>query len=397
MSPVRSTPSSSSEPREAVLSSDWLRISVDTVALRRNMRQFRELVPPPVRLLAVVKADAYGHGLVLASRAFREGGADLLGVHALAEALALRRAALDAPLLILGPLSRDEAAAAAQLDAEFTVASLEAACAAAEAARDGSPGRVHLKVETGVYRQGVGPRELDAVLEILESAPGLQLVGLSSHFADIEDTTDHSFAQAQQRRFTEYVEAVSARGHRDLRLHMSCSAAAILWPDTHHGMARVGISAYGIWPSRETLVSARAMGRNALTLQPALTWQVRISQIKTVPAGETVGYGRTWKAPVDTRLAVLPVGYADGYPRVLSNRAHVLIGGQRAPIRGRICMNLCMADVTHVPEAAAGDEAVLLGRQGDETLRAEDLAEWAGTIAYEVLTWPGPTWSRAAV
>jgi alanine racemase len=394
---VRSTPSSSSEPREAALASDWLHISVDTVALRRNMMQFRELVPPPVRLLAVVKADAYGHGLVLASRAFREGGADLLGVHALAEALALRRAELAAPLLILGPLTRDEAAAAAQLDAEFTVASLEAACAAADAARDGSPGRVHLKVETGVYRQGVGPRELDAVLEILESAPGLQLVGLSSHFADIEDTTDHTFAQAQQRRFTEYVEALSARGHRDLCLHMSCSAAAILWPDTHHGMARVGISAYGIWPSRETLVSARAMGRNALTLQPALTWQVRISQIKTVPGGETVGYGRTWKAPVDTRLAVLPVGYADGYPRVLSNRAHVLIGGRRAPIRGRICMNLCMADVTHVPEAAAGDEAVLLGRQGDETLRAEDLAEWAGTIAYEVLTWPGSTWSRAAV
>jgi alanine racemase len=254
-----------------------------------------------------------------------------------------------------------------------------------------------LKVETGVYRQGVGLRELDAVLEILESAPGLRLVGLSSHFADIEDTTDHTFAQAQQARFTQYVEALTARGHSELCLHMSCSAAAILWPSTHHGMARVGISAYGIWPSRETLVSARAMGRNALTLQPALTWQVRISQVKTVPAGETVGYGRTWKAPVDTRLAVLPVGYADGYPRVLSNRAHVLIGGRRAPIRGRICMNLCMADVTHVPEAAAGDEAVLLGLQGDEAIRAEDLAEWAGTIAYEVLTWPGATWSRSAV
>ncbi len=376
----------------------WLRLEVDTAALRHNARQLRSLVLPPARLLLVVKADGYGHGLELAARAFlTDGGADVLGVHALDEALRLRGAGIGAPVLVLGPLDAREVRDAAAARCEITVGSPEGAAAVAAAAHPDHAVRVHLKVETGVNRQGVREEELAAVVDALNAAPGVQLVGLSSHFADIEDTTDHSFAHRQQARFDAFVRRLTDLGHGNLCRHMSCSAAAVLWETSHRDLARVGIAAYGVWPSRETLVSARLAGRQDLDLRPAMTWKVRLSQVKAVPAGETVGYGRTWLAPTDSRIAILPVGYADGYPRALSGRAHVLVRGRRAPVRGRICMNLCMVDVTHVPAAEAGDDAVLLGRQGGDAITYEQMAEWLGTIAYEVLTLPRSTWRRVEV
>lgn len=375
----------------------WLRLEVDSAALRHNARQLRALVLPPARLLAVVKANGYGHGLELAARAFIAGGADVLGVHALDEALRVRRAGLDAPVLVLGPLTTGEVAAAAAADCDLTVGSPEGVQAVVAAAREGLAIRVHLKVETGVNRQGVREEDLAAAVAALDAAPGVRLVGLSSHFADIEDTTDHGFAHRQQARFDAFVSRLADLGHGDVCRHMSCSAAAVLWESSHRDLARVGIAAYGVWPSRETLVSARLAGRQDLDLRPAMTWKVGLAQVKTVPAGETVGYGRTWLAPTDSRIAILPVGYADGYPRALSGRAHVLVRGRRAPVRGRICMNLCMVDVTHVPDAVAGDDAVLLGRQGDDAISYEQLADWLGTIAYEVLTLPRSTWRRVEV
>ncbi len=198
-------------------------------------------------------------------------------------------------------------------------------------------------------------------------------------------------------RFKEYGHQLELAGFTHLKRHMSCSAATLLWDESHGNIARLGISAYGIWPSKETLVSVREQGRREIVLQPALTWQVRISQVRLVPAGETVGYGRAWKAMTDSRIAVLPVGYSDGISRALSGRGHVLVHGKRAPIVGRICMNLCMVDVTHIPAAVAGDSAVLLGTQGEETITVESLASHLGTISYEVLTLPGSTWRRVGL
>jgi len=371
----------------------WLTIAVDTGALRANLAEFRRLVRSPAQLMPVVKADGYGHGLVIAARAFLAGGADWLGVHSVAEAAALREARVTAPVLVLGPATAHEAAAAADLGCDLTVGSLAALRDAAAAGR----GRIHLKVETGVNRQGIVEGELRDALALIAAVPGLELVGVSSHFADIEDTTNHTFARKQRARFDAWLAALAAAGHPDLLRHMSCSAAVLLWPDAHRDLVRVGISAYGVWPSRETLVAARQVGREDLALRPALRWLVRVSQVRDVPAGETVGYGRTWLAPADSRIAVLPVGYSDGYPRALSGRAHVLIHGRRAPICGRICMNLCMVDVTRIPAARAGDTAVLLGRQGDDAITVEQFADWLGTITYEVLTLPGPTWRRVEV
>ena len=380
-------------PRPTVDDSDgsWLKIEVDTSALTHNIQELRRLVSPPTRLMAVVKANAYGHGLLLASRAFLAGGADLLGVHSFSEALMLRQDGFDCPVIVLGPVNRQEAVLASQYEVEITVSSLAALGWAAQCDHDL---RIHLKVETGVNRQGVTEREIPEVLDVLNSNPQLKLVGVSSHFADIEDTTNHDFARVQMNRFENYHGLLEEAGTGPFETHMTCSAATLLWPSVHGSLARVGISAYGIWPSRETLVSFREVGDVELDLRPALTWKCKISQVREVPAGETVGYGRTWKAMTNSTIAVLPVGYSDGWPRSLGGRGHVLIGGYRAPLVGRICMNLCMVDVTCIPNVAAGDEVVLLGRQGDEVITPENLAGHLGTIAYEVLTLPGETWTR---
>jgi alanine racemase len=314
-----------------------------------------------------------------------------------AEAVALRQAGIDTPVLVLGPSLREECQLAAQFGLELTVGSLAGAQAVAEASQPGNPLRVHIKVETGVYRQGITADELPSLLEILTSAPAVSLVGLSSHYADIEDTTDHAYARGQAEQFAEFSRLLAAAGHGELCRHMSCSAAAILWPASHLDIVRVGIAGYGIWPSSETFISARETGQNQLDLRPAMTWKCHVVQVKDVPTGQTVGYGRSWKAPVASRIAVLPVGYSDGYPRALSNRAHVLVRGCPAPIRGRICMNLCMVDVTHIPGVQAGDEVVLLGQQKDEEITAEQLAELLNTIPYEILTLLGATWQRIPV
>jgi len=358
------------------------------------MKELRRMVAPSTRLMAVVKADAYGHGLLFASRAFLAGGAQVLGVHSWREAEQLRGAGLDVPVLILGPVTDKEAGLASDAGVEITVASIEAINWAAACRRQI---RVHLKVETGVNRQGVTEEEIPRVWEILQANPQVKLVGLSSHFADIEDTTNHDYSRIQMKRFEGYRKLLEEAGSGSLETHMTCSAATLLWPEVHGGMARVGISAYGVWPSRETLVSFREAGNKKIDLRPALTWKCRISQVRKVPRGETVGYGRAWKAMADSTIAVLPVGYSDGWPRALGGRGHVLIAGYRAPLIGRICMNLCMVDVTCIPHVQAGDEAVLLGCQGDEIITPEMLAGHLGTIAYEILTLPGDTWNRVSV
>lgn len=379
-------------------SGSWLTIEIDRSALRENIAVFRRLIDPRTQLLAVVKADAYGHGLLLAAEAFLAGGADLLGVHSLAEAIALRKGGIRATILVLGPLTAPQIEPAMQAELEITAASVAALreIAAVAAAADREV-RVHLKVETGVNRQGVTEIELPAVLATLADCPQLVLAGVSSHFADVEDTTDHGFALRQMERYEGFLNSLGAAGYEQAARHMSCSASVLLWDRSQRDIARVGISAYGIWPSRETLVALKERGRQEVVLRPAMTWKVRISQVRDVPAGESVGYGRTWQAPADSRIAVLPVGYSDGWLRGFSGRAHVLVHGRRAPLVGRICMNLCMVDVTHIPAASAGDVAVLLGSQGTETITASHLAEHLGTIPYEILTLPGSTWTRTGL
>lgn len=359
----------------------WCEVDVD--ALATNIRTFRQLVGPDVLLAPAVKGGAYGHGLLPAARAFVAGGADWLCIHQIEEARALRAAGVDAPLYCVGPILLDDLAEVERLDLRFVVYNRETIDRLDAL---GVRARVHLKVETGNHRQGLALDAALALADRIAKAPGLTLEGLSSHFANIEDTTDHRYARQQLARFEEAARALRARGHAVPIRHLSNSAAALLWPDQAFEMVRLGVACYGLWPSKETRVAAALAGRAAVTLTPALAWKARIAQIKPVPEGAFVGYGCSFMTTHPTRLAIVPVGYYDGYDRGLSNLAHVLVRGRRAPVRGRVCMNLIMVDVTDVPDAALEDEVVLLGAQGDAEISAEQLAEWAGTINYEVVT-----------
>jgi alanine racemase len=213
------------------------------------------------------------------------------------------------------------------------------------------------------------------------------VVGVATHFANIEDTLEHDFARRQLEEFERAVDNVKTLlGAEPPFIHAACSAAALSFPDLRLPVARIGISMYGHWPSRETRLSWMLdHQRRGLILEPALSWHSVVGQLQDVSAGDTVGYGRTWTALRPTRLAVVPVGYSDGYTRSLGNRARLLIGGQPAPVVGRVCMNILMADVSDIPDVAVGDEVVLLGTQGESAVTAEELAELSGTINYELL------------
>jgi alanine racemase len=238
---------------------------------------------------------------------------------------------------------------------------------------------------------------LAALAQRIAADPHVELEGLGTHFADIEDTTDHAFAAGQIQRFGDAAEEVSkSSGLAPLR-HTACSAAAILFAETHLDIVRIGISLYGLWPSTATYVSARERGLGDFHLTPALTWKTVVAQLKDVPEGGFVGYGRTWRASRPSRIAVLPVGYYEGYNRSLSGRAHVLVRGRRAPVVGRICMNMTMVDVTDVRGVAQGDTVVLIGRDGEEELPAAQLGDWAGTIHYEIVSRVHPSLPRVPV
>lgn len=373
----------------------WMEVSES--ALRHNLSLFRGLVPSHTRVMAVVKANAYGHGLELVARTCVAEGVEMLGVHGADEVLALRRVGIAAPILVMGYLTPAQVEAAVDPEVEVLVSTPEVLDAlAARSVSLGQPLGVHLKVDTGTHRQGVGVGEAGAFAQAT-LARGLQVAGIATHFANIEDTTDHTFAYRQLARFCEAVESVRAVAP-GVVAHAACSAAALLFRETDFGMVRVGISLYGHWPSKETYLSwLLAHGRDGVRLEPTLRWRARIGQLKEVPAGEPIGYGLTFRPTRPTRLAVIPVGYADGYPRALSSRARVLVHGHPAPIAGRVCMDIFMVDVTDVPGVGVGDVVTLVGRDGNEQVTVEELAELAGTINYEILARLSPVVPRLPV
>lgn len=366
------------------MTNQW--IEVDASRLASNMQAFRRHLGPDVLLAPVVKSNGYGHGLERAARAFVAGGADWLCVHSPAEARRLLVERLGVTVLMMGPWSEpdlDELVAAGVHLTSSSASRLAAVEAAAR--RVGRRALLHLKVETGTHRQGLQTGELRAVLQRIQASADLELVGMHSHFANIEDTTRHEFAAHQVHRFQEALRLADELGVPPRVRHLASSAATILFPHTHYDLVRPGIAAYGHWPSRETLASARELGLGNLDLAPALTWKSVLTEIKTVPAGSYIGYGCTDKVEVDTPIGIVPVGYADGYRRVMGGRAHVLVHGRHCRVRGRVCMNLIMVEVRHLDRVAEGDEVVLLGRQGSEEISAEQLGDWAQTLHYEIL------------
>ncbi|TAM73571.1 alanine racemase [bacterium] len=375
-----------SRPRS--LSVPLCNLRIDLEAIRRNAARLAELVAP-TSLAVVVKANAYGHGLVPVAQALA-GRVARFCVYELGEALALRDAGVTDPILVLGPVRREDLDAAHAADLAVTVWDLDfARRAAVTLRRRRTPLAIHAEVDTGVARLGFRPEQAPAAIAALRETPELMLEGCFTHLASSEDL-DEGFTSLQHRRFTEAVDGVLPTGA--IR-HMAASAAAMMWPETRLDMVRVGIALYGVWPSHESRLFLQSRAIHSLhdgdptagLLEPAITWTTPIVALREIDNGEPVGYGCTWRAAHPTRIATLPLGYAEGLDRGLSNRGSVLVGGRRCPIVGRICMDMCMVDVTEVPDAHVGQQATLLGRDGAEEITADDLAAWCGTIAYEVL------------
>jgi len=373
-------------------------VEIDSSALSHNIQQFRKLIGEKRKLLVMVKANAYGHGIMEVSDIVLRAGADWLGVDSLEEGIFLRKKGFNCPVLIVGYIPLDGLKEAVIHDLRLTVYNLEAINELAAICRQlNKKALLHVKVETGTFRQGISGEEVISFINKIQEFPELAIEGLSSHFANIEDTTDHTYAQFQLKNFNNILHELKKNNIKIPIKHMSCSASAILFPETYFDLVRAGIGIYGLWPSKETYLSCLLQRRKPLLLKPVLSWKTRIAQIKKVPKGSFIGYGCTYRTTRATVLAVLPVGYYDGYSRGLSNSSYVLIRGQRAPIRGRVAMDFIMADITDVPGINLEDEVILIGSDGEEAITADDLALLVETINYEIVSRINPLISRIIV
>jgi alanine racemase len=351
-------------------------VEVDTSAIARNVRALKSCVPAGTAFMAVVKADGYGHGAAEAASAALSAGADRLGVATIDEAVALREAGITAPVGVLGEPPIEAAGYLVEHDVTATVTTREFARALdAAAAAAGCTAAFHLKIDTGMNRIGVPwGRALETVAEFGELA-SLELEGVLTHFATADEPGSPYFA-LQLERFVGVLEQLTAAGRRPALAHAANSAATILHPAAHFDMVRCGIAMYGLHPSPAT--------SGAIELEPAMSVKARVSLVKRVSPGDGVSYGLTWRAEAPTTIATLPLGYADGVHRVLSDRMEVLIGGRRCRQVGRVCMDQLMVAVPDGVSVSQNDEAVLVGVQGGERIGMDELATRAGTINYEM-------------
>jgi len=378
--------------------SESSRVEISKSALLHNLRTIKAIIGSDVDVLAVVKACAYGHGYEQVVEILRDEKIRFFGVHSIDEARFLSTNKPDLPVLILGYIPFAHLEEAVSNGWRITLFNADSIKTIAEiSARTGNTASVHIKLETGTNRQGINESDLPAIAKSLNKHPGIVVEGVSMHFANIEDTTDHSFARKQLDSFNRILQQLQSFGITPPIRHAASSAASLLFSDTHFDMIRFGISMYGLWPSKETYLSYLLKEKRNSLLKPVLSWKSIVCQVKDVPSGEYIGYGCTYRTTTDSRIAIVPVGYYDGYDRKLSNIAHVLIHGRRAPVRGRVCMDMFMVDVTHIPEVKLEDEVVLIGKQGDEVLSADQLADWAGTINYEIVSRINPLLPRVIV
>ena len=347
-------------------------VEIDLEALRHNVRLMRETAGG-AKVLAVVKADAYGHGAVPCAKAALEAGADMLAVALIEEGIELREAGIEAPILMLGQTDSRGAFAAVEYGIAQVVFTEDVLLALEGAARSlGVTAQAHIKLDTGMNRIGVRTaEELEQLLAVAEQCPHVHIAGAMTHFATA-DVPESDFGEEQIKKYENMLAVIEKNGLTVTR-HAAASAAAVRYAQAHYDMVRAGIMMYG------------CDEMHVLPVKPVLKWVTKVVHVKTIAAGETVSYGRRFTAQQETKIATIPVGYADGYKRAFTNRAQVLISGQRVNVAGTVCMDQVMLDVTGL-DVKPGDEVVLLGAQGGEEITAQELADIAGTICYEILT-----------
>ncbi|HUW68693.1 MAG TPA: alanine racemase [bacterium] len=352
--------------------STWAEVDIE--AIERNIAGVKARLGANVGICAVVKADGYGHGAGAVARVALESGASMLAVAIVNEALELRREGFVCPILVMGPAEPQDSARMVEAGLDATVYDLSAARALSVSASErGLLARIHLKVDTGMHRVGCEPARAAELAAAISRLPLVRLAGVFSHFATA-DSEDTEFAQEQLVRFRTVLSELEALGIDPGIRHMANSAAALMMPESHFDMVRLGIAMYGLVPS-----VARSWN---IPLEPAMSLWTRVSMVKDIAEGETVSYGRRFQAMRPTRIATLPLGYADGWPRALSGRISLPVNGHRAPLVGAVCMDQCMIDVTDAPGLKTGDEIPLFGDTG---LSIDGIAGALGTINYEVV------------
>ena len=378
-------------------------IEVDTTAIRRNAEAVRRFVGAGVRVMAIVKADGYGHGAVPVAEAALAGGVSHLGVASVAEGIELREAGITTPVLILGCGMPEQAPQVVSHDLMQTLATEDMARALSEAAgsrkqeagRKGRQVGVHIKVDTGMGRLGVRPHEALAFARLVSSLPGLRIDGIYSHLATA-DSEDTSYALDQARQFEGVLAEMAAQGVTPPLRHLANSAATVRFPEMHLDLVRTGLLIYGLNPlpleteeagSRKQEAGGERLvprGTCCIPLSPALSLKTRIACIKEMPAGQRLSYSGLYTTERPTRIACLPLGYADGYPRALSNIGSVLVSGRRCPVVGAVCMDQMLVDLGEIA-AKPGDEVVLIGEQAGARITANELAAAQGTVVHEIV------------
>ncbi|WP_407673216.1 alanine racemase [Paenibacillus alkalitolerans] len=355
------------------------RAEVDLDALRHNLGEFRRSLGPDIRLMAVVKANAYGHGAVKVAEEAVDFGVDYLAVAFLDEAIELRSHGIQAPVLVLGYTAPEGVRAAREHGVTLTVFDRHVLRAASESGSRGDPLRIHVKIDTGMGRVGIHDmREACLFIEDALASPGVEVEGLFTHYA-CADEEDKTYTRSQFAKFDEVVGYFRAKGITFPYLHAGNSATGIDTPELTCNMLRLGVSMYGLYPSGE-------VERGRVDLRPVMSLKTGVVMVKELPPGSGISYGINYVTKERELIATLPVGYADGYTRLLNGKAEALVRGRRAPVVGNICMDQCMIrlDGEAAREVAVGDEVVLFGRQGGETIPADELARKLGTINYEI-------------
>lgn len=354
----------------------WIEISKSTI--RKNYQTFRRIIGKKPKLLAVVKSNAYGHELMGFAKTMAALGADFIGVDSITEARTLREEGINTPLLVQGYTLPALFKLAAHKNITLTISTLESL---KQLFKLNQHLEIHLKIETGMNRQGLMPDDLTSALTLLQANNKIKLTGVYTHLASAKKPDTSHDTEKQLAKFKEAVELVKSFGFKPI-VHACATAGTLNYPEAHFDMVRIGIGLYGLWPSKET----QNAHQKKISLYPALTWKALVSEIKWVEKGGKVGYDYTEMLTRRTRLAVIPLGYWHGYWRAFSGKAHVLIRGKRCKVMGRVSMDMIVVDVTDVKGVKVGDTAVLLGRQGKENITAEELAGLANTTNYEIVT-----------
>jgi len=351
-------------------------VEVDLTAIRHNVQQLKSMLIAPTELMAIVKADAYGHGAIDVSQTAIEAGAAWLGVATIPEGIQLRCAGLTVPIVVLGATNGlDEVKAITEYRLQPTICNPKQALIYHEVlSMTGEQVSVHLKIDTGMSRLGVDWREAIAFVKLVQHLPNLDIISVYSHFATADDC-DRTFMELQAQRFAQVINALKSENIYPSRIHI-CNTAAMLCDRTlHYDIVRIGLGIYGLYPAPHL--------KNIVDLRPALTVKARITQVKEIKAGTSVSYGRSFIAPQDMKIATVAIGYADGVPRGLSNRISVAVNGQKVAQVGTITMDQCAINVTDVPNVNIGDEVTFLGGASENT--ADDWANLLGTISWEIL------------